>query len=123
MKFLCLCYYDVERFAARTPAELEALGAECRPHDAALRASGHLLALGSVALPEANATHRPDGGVGAWSEGPFLQTKEPLGAFFLIEAKDMAEAKRIAALHPSAALGDRFGGGIELCPIEFLDQA
>lgn len=122
MKYLCLCYYDVLRFAARTPAQLEELGRECQPHDEALHKSGHLLAVGSLALPEASVCLRPVGGKATRVDGPFVETNEPLGAFFLIEAQEMDEAIRIASLHPSAALVDRFGGGIEIWPIEMLEQ-
>jgi hypothetical protein len=34
------------------------------------------------------------------TDGPFTETKEQVGAFFVIEAKDMDEALRVAALHP-----------------------
>jgi hypothetical protein len=54
--------------------------------------------------------------------GPFEQTKEPFGAFFIVEAENMDEAVRIARLHPGTHLGDVFGGGIEIRPIESLEQ-
>lgn len=122
MKYLCLCYYDVQRFATRTPAQLEELGRECRPHDEALHKSGHLLAVGSLGQPEESACLRPVNGKATRVDGPFVQTNEPPGAFLLIEAKDLDEAVQIASLHPSAALIDRFGGGIEIWPIDRLEQ-
>lgn len=122
MKYLCLCYYDAARFAARSPAESEVIVSECKPHDEALHKSGHLLAVGSLALPEASACLRPVDGKATRSDGPFIQTNEPLGAFFLIEAKDLDEAIRVASLHPGAAIGKYFGGGIEVRPVGFFEQ-
>lgn len=48
MKYVCFCYYDTEKFAALSQAELEAIGRECPPHDAALRATGKVVAQGSL---------------------------------------------------------------------------
>jgi hypothetical protein len=39
------------------------------------------------------------------TDGPFLETKEILGGFDLLECKDMAEAIEVAAAHPAAAMG------------------
>jgi hypothetical protein len=47
---------------------------------------------------------------------------EPLGAFFIIGAEDMNEAVEVASKHPGAHLGKYFGGGIEVRPIDMLDQ-
>jgi hypothetical protein len=122
MKFLCLCYYDAKRFAARSPAEQKAIGRECQPHDEALHKSGRLIAVGSLALPEESACLRPVGDQATRTEGPFVATHEPLGAFFLIEAKDLDEAMQVASLHPGAALCKYFGGGIEVRPVRFFEQ-
>jgi hypothetical protein len=121
MKYLCLCYYDQDRFEALSRDELAALGRACQPHDEALRKSGRLLLVGSLALPPESRTLRAGSGRPAVSEGPFVATKEPLGAFFMIEAEDMDEAIEIASKHPAAQL-TAFGGGIEVRPIDMLDR-
>jgi hypothetical protein len=122
MRYLCLCYYDRKKFDAMSEGDLEALGRACRPHDEALRESGHLIMVGSLALPDASSTLRPGSGKPSVSEGPYADTKEPLGAFFIIEARDMEEAIDVASKHPGAQLGAHFGGGIEVRPIDVLDQ-
>ena len=122
MKYLCLCYYDQDKFEALSEQDLEAVGRACRPHDEALRATGHLILVGSLALPPSARTLRPGNGKPAVTDGPFAPTKEPLGAFFMIEARDMSEAVEVAAKHPGAHLGRYFGGGIEVRPINMLDQ-
>jgi hypothetical protein len=48
MKYLCLGYYDAERFDTLTEAEQEAIASECQRYDEALRKSGHLVAVASL---------------------------------------------------------------------------
>lgn len=122
MKYLCLCYYDQEKFDALSASDLEALGPACRPHDEALRESGRLILVGSLALPRASRTVRPGRGEPSVTEGPFVAASEPLGAFFIVEARDMDEAVELASKHPGARLGHYFGGGIEVRPIDLLDR-
>ena len=121
MRYLCLCYYDQSRFEALSKDQLAALGRACQPHDAALRASGHLLLVGSLALPLESRTLRAGRGRPSVTEGPFVATKEPLGAFFIIEAGSIDEAIEVASQHPGAQVA-AFGGGIEVRPIEMFDQ-
>lgn len=122
MKYFCLAYYDEKKFEALPKAELEALVAECRSHDEALRESGHLLAVGSLGPTSATASLRPRNGQTSITDGPFAETKEQVGAFFLLEARDLNEAIRVASKHPAARLGERVGWGIEVRPIETFEQ-
>ena len=122
MKYLCLCYYDQAKFNALSENDQEALGRACRPHDEALRNSGHLLLVGSLDLPPSSRTLRPESGGPSVTEGPYVATSEPVGAFFIIEARDMDEAIEVASKHPGAHVGEYLGGGIEVRPIDMLDQ-
>ncbi len=121
MQYLCLCYYDQDRFEALSKDQLAALGRACQPHDEALRQSGHLLLVGSLALPPESRTLRAGRARASVTEGPFVATREPLGAFFIIEAGDIDEAVEIASKHPGAQIAE-FGGGIEIRPIDMFDQ-
>ena len=56
------------------------------------------------------------------TDGPFAEAKEMIGAFFLIEAKDRAEALAVAGLHPAAKLGEHVGWGVEVRGIDYFDQ-
>ena len=56
------------------------------------------------------------------TDGPFAETKEQVGGFFIIEARDLNEAIRVASKHPAALLGEQVGWGIEVRPIEMFDQ-
>jgi hypothetical protein len=57
-----------------------------------------------------------------FEDGPYASTKEPFGAFFMIDASDMGEAVKIASMRPGAHLGHMFGGGIEIRPVDYFDQ-
>jgi hypothetical protein len=116
MKFLCLCHYDPAHFATLSPEQLAAIPGLCAPHDAALHASGHLVAVGSLAEPADFAVIRPGDAAPVVTRGPIASTSEPFGAFFIVEAATLDEAVAIASLHPGAHLGRYFRGGIELRP-------
>ena len=118
MNYLCLAYYDEKAFANMPQSELQALERECAQHDAVLRDSGHLLAVASLAAPADSVSLRPNNGRTTVTDGPFAETREQIGAFFVIEARDLNEAIQVASKHPAALLGERLGWGIELRPVE-----
>jgi hypothetical protein len=120
MKYLCLAYYDEKAFDALSKAELEAIVSKCPPHDEALRKSGHLIMQASLGL--ARTSVRPRNGQPSVTDGPFAETKEQVGGFFIIEARDLNEAIRVASKHPAAHLGEQVGWGIEVRPIEGFQQ-
>lgn len=122
MKYLCLAYYDEKAFEAMSKPVVEALVSQCPPHDAALRASGHLIVQASLGASRESMCLRPRSGKVSITDGPFAETKELVGGFFIIEAKDLNEAVRVASMHPAAHLGETVGWGIEVRPIEFFQQ-
>lgn len=122
MKFLCLCYYDLARYEACTPEDFEAVARICQPHDEALRTSGHLDLVGSLALPSASSVIRPGEDGPIIDRGPYAPTPEPIGAFFILEADDLAQAIEVASRHPGAHLGRYFGGGIEVRPCDYFER-
>lgn len=122
MKFLCLAFYDPEKFAALTPAAVKALVSQCPLHDAALRASGRLVVQASLGELDGTRTIRPKNGKPTFTDGPFAETKEQVGGFFIIDAQDADDALRIASLHPAALIGEQAGWGIEVRPIEHFAQ-
>jgi hypothetical protein len=116
MRYLCLGYYDPERFDALSDEEKEALGERCRPHDEALYATGAVI---SVATLDGSGAHiRPGDSGPSITDGPFAEAKEVVGSWFLIEADDLEQAVRIASLHPAARIGRELGFSIEVRPIE-----
>ena len=63
---------------------------------------------------------RVRGGKAQTTDGPFAETREQLGGYYLIEAKDLDEAAKIAARIPDARLGS---GVIEIRPIMVIDES
>lgn len=123
MKYLCLAYYDEKKFDALSKAEVEAIVGRCPPHDEALRNSGHLLVQASLGPARSTMSIRPSNGKASIVDGPFAETNEQVGGFFIIEAQDLNEAIRVASKHPAAHLGEAVGWGVEVRPIERFEQA
>jgi len=117
MKYLCLAYYNPDKFAAMAPADLQALVSQCPAKDAELKKTGRLVVSASLDGPQAAFALRPRGGKTQMTDGPYAEAKEMVGGFFIIEAADREEAIRIASLHPAATLGEHLGWGIEVHPI------
>jgi len=111
MRYVCLIYFDPQSVFDRSP-EAEAVLAEVGPFDAEMRASGHLVMSQALKLPADARTVRVRRGKVSVTDGPFMETKEVLGGFVLIEASDQDEAVRIAAGIPFARLGS-----VEVRPI------
>jgi hypothetical protein len=123
MKYLCLAYYNPEKFAAMAPADVQALVSQCPAKDAELKKTGHLLVSASLEGPQAAFALRPRGGKPQITDGPYAEAKEMVGGFFIIEAADRDEAVRVASLHPAATLGESVGWGIEIHPIGFFEAS
>lgn len=105
MKYLCLIYLD-EKTLETAPADLvEAVGKECLDHCEALRQAGQLIASERLESVQTATTVRCRDGKLAVTDGPFAETKEQLAGFYLIEARDLNEAIRIASHIPPGQLG------------------
>jgi hypothetical protein len=113
MKFLCLAYEEERALNELSAAEWHALRQETLDYVDGLRRSGRLIDARPLQSASTAAMVRVRGGKVLVSDGPFAETKEQIGGFFLIEAADFAEAVGIAASWPSARIG-----GIEVRPIE-----
>ena len=117
MKYLCLIYED-EKIAAKMPqAEQEKYFGEYFAFTEDIKKSGHLLG-GEALQPVATATTvRVRNGKVSTTDGPFAETKEQLGGYYLIEAKDLNDAIKVAAKIPGARYGS-----IEVRPLMVFDQ-
>lgn len=113
MKYLCLAYEEEQKLNDLSRDEWDALRGETLGYVDELRNSGHLLVTHALQSVRTATTVRVRGGKLSASDGPFAETKEQLGGFFLIEARDLNEAVHIASRWPSARLGS-----IEVRPIE-----
>ena len=101
MKFLCLVYLEPGVLAQLTPEEQQALDRESLAYDAELERRGCFIAAsalqGATTAQTIRRRGRPPPMV---TDGPFAETKEVLGGFIFIEAKDQAEAVEIASHIP-----------------------
>ena len=112
MRYLCLVYCSDSTFAGLTPDEKRALDRDSLDYDRELERRGHFVAADALQPVSEAATVRVCDGRTLVTDGPFAETKEQLGGFILIEARDMNEAIRAAAGIPLAKLGS-----IEVRPI------
>lgn len=97
MKFMCLIYFDDTSFAGFTEEDGRRLTDATIKEDIDLRQRGKLILGQPLAEPETAVNVRVRNGKVLRTDGPFVETKEWLGGFVLIEAKDMEEAVSIAA--------------------------
>jgi hypothetical protein len=118
VKYLCLGYYDEKLFNGLSEAEQNEVVRDCHIHDAALNATRRVIGVASLGPTTDTRSIRPLRGRPCVTDGPFAETKEQIGAFFIINAADMDEAISIASKHPAALLGETVGWGIEVRPIE-----
>ena len=125
MKFLCLAYYDPAATAALPEEMLASIVRQCSPLDEALRATGRLVVQASLGEPGSTRVIKTRRSRKLHvTDGPFTESKELVGGFFIIEAADMDDAVRVASLHPAAQLGEAAGWAVEVWPIErFMEYA
>src|SRR3712207_6461353 len=110
MKFLALIYADETLWANATPEEM---AASMAAHNAFSEANGKALVGGEALEPTTAATTvRVRDGERMLTDGPFVETKEQLGGYYVIEAADLDEALNVAAQIPEAQTG-----GVEVRPI------
>jgi len=113
MKYICLAYEEENKLNALSKSEWAALREETLSYLEELRKRGHVVAAEPLQSVRMAATVRVRSGKLSVTDGPFAETKEQLGGFFLINARDLNEAVQIASRWPSARLGS-----IEVRPIE-----
>jgi hypothetical protein len=113
MKYLCIAYEEEQKLNDLSEADWQTLRQETLDYVGALRTSGRLIVTHALQSARTASMVRVRGGERLVTDGPFTETKEQIGGFFLIEAADAGEAIDIAARWPSARIGS-----IEVRPIE-----
>ena len=112
MKYLCLIYDAEKQFETMPKAELDALMKEYRAFSEDIQKSGHYIGGFQLQPTQAATTLRVRNGKLSATDGPFAETKEQLGGYYLIEAKDLNDAIQVASRIPSAKIGS-----IEVRPV------
>jgi hypothetical protein len=112
-KYLGIAYEEEEKLNALSESEWQALRRETLDYVEHLRKSGRLIITQALQSATTGSIVRIRHGKLSVTDGPFAETKEQIGGFFLFEAADLDEAIQIAAKWPSARIGS-----IEVRPIE-----
>ena len=123
MRYLCLIYLNEKAHAAMAEEQMGEMMEAYGKFTEELEQAGAMLG-GEALQPTMTATTvQVRGGKTLTTDGPFAETKEQLGGFYMVEAKDLDEAIAWAAKIPSASDGSVSDGSVEVRPImEFGDH-
>ena len=113
MKYICLAYEEETKLNGLTQQDWDLLRQETLDYLGEIQKRGHVISAEALQSVRTAATVRVRNGNLSVTDGPFAETKEQLGGFFLITARDLNEAIQVASRWPSARLGS-----IEVRPIE-----
>ncbi len=113
MKYLCLIYGCENPEQQLAKPELEKMYSEYFAFTEGIRKSGHYINGNPLQSISTATTVRIRDGKVSTTDGPFAETKEQLGGYYLIEARDLNEALQIAARIPGAKYGS-----VEVRPIQ-----
>jgi hypothetical protein len=105
MKFLCVVFVDEQKLSDLPRDEFQALDKASVARDEVLLLSGHLLAAQALEPARTAATVKVRNGKVIVTDGPFSETKEQVGGFLLIEARDRDEALKLISEVPVAGYG------------------
>ena len=112
MKYLCLIYGDESSRGKMPKDQLEAMIGEYGAFTESIKQSGQYIGGNPLQPTQTATTVRVRQGKASTTDGPFAETKEQLGGYYLINAKDLNEAIQVAARIPGARTGS-----IEVRPI------
>lgn len=118
MKYLCLVYHSENELKAMSEAEHQVLIDQSLDYDETLRNSGHYVTSNALEFVDKAATLRLKKGKAVVTDGPYVETREQVGGFILIEAKDREEAIELASKIPPLRLG-----GIEVRPVREMTHS
>ena len=118
MKFLFMIYHDERVLEALPEQEMQALVDSALDYDEEIRRSGHYIVSNALQPARTARTLRVREGKVLVTDGPFAETREQLGGFFLVEARDLDEACEVASRFPPARLGI-----IEVRPVQELEHS
>jgi hypothetical protein len=117
MRYLCLIYDDPKTWERMPKSESDKVMGEYFEFTEGIKKSGHHLG-GEALQPTSTATTvRVRNGKVSTTDGPFTETKEQLGGYYLINAKDLNDAIKVASKIPSARYGS-----VEVRPIMEFNQ-
>jgi hypothetical protein len=116
MKYLCLIYESEKQWETIPKDQADAIFGEYFAFTEGIKSSGHMLGGEALQPTQTATTVRVRNGKLSTTDGPFAETKEQLGGYYLIEAKDLNDAIQVAARIPGARMGS-----VEVRPIMSFD--
>ena len=118
MKYLCLIYENETEFEQMPQPEIEKIMGEYFAFTDDIRRNGQYIGGNALQPTRTATTVRVRNGKLSTTDGPYVETKEQLGGYYLIEARDLNEAIQVASRIPGARLG-----GVEVRPVmEFPEE-
>jgi hypothetical protein len=105
MKYICLGYYDKEKFDGMPESERNAMFDACFEYADHLRANGHSDGGEALQPTETALTLSWKNGKVATTDGPYAETKEQIGGLGVLEARDMNHAVQLMSQHPALKYG------------------
>lgn len=118
MKYLVVLNINPDVLDALTEDEQQAIGAGHQKFLATTKESGEFHSTVALAEPAKSTVVKVRNGVPAVTDGPFVESKEFLGGYYLIDVASAERAQELAAMIPDAAIE---GLGVELRPVVFED--
>jgi len=112
MQFICLVYLSDDATSGFSKEDHAELDRSNLAYDASLQRQGHFVSSAALASTSAAVTVRKRNGLICATDGPFAETKEHLGGFIIVEARDRAEALALVSRDPMIELGS-----VEIRPI------
>jgi len=105
MKYMCLVYQEEDCMSQLPPDQRATWADDVNCYIESLRESGHFLDASPLQPPHATTTLRLRQGQVLISDGPYAETREQIGGYYLIEANDLNDAIRIASKMPQVRTG------------------
>jgi hypothetical protein len=112
MRYMCLVHFDPATMKTASPARRQDIDRRSLAYDEELKAGGHYVASQAIQEGDSAVLVRVRNGQMSTTDGPYMETKEQMAGFILIDARDMNDAVRLAAGIPLAEIGT-----IEVRPI------
>ena len=117
MKYLCLIYDEEKKMGGMSKSEADAFMGEYFAFTDGIKRSGHYVGGEALQPVQTATTIRIRNGKLSTTDGPFAETKEQLGGFYMIEARDLNDAIQVASRIPSARQGS-----VEVRPVVVFSQ-
>src|SRR5258705_11536915 len=117
MRYLCLIYGDEKWWAKASEAEKQQGMAEYSAFTENIKKSGNYVGGEALQHTETAKSVRMRNGKVSTTDGPYVETKEQLGGYYLINAKDLNDAVQVASRIPGAKHGT-----VEVRPIMEFNQ-